>query len=945
MYQRPMIQQKMPAQRKSDLKKFFAPTGGWVSNRNLSLPMEEGAPQGAAVLDNFFPTATTAILRRGKDLHATLGDGSENVEALFTYSNGLNRRMFGATEHTIYDITNVLVPYNYRLVTQNGDYIVTQNGDYFGQLSTEFLDVWNGATGGNWITVQFATTGGVFLLGVNGASEGFVFDGNAFYPYTKGGVWALSYDNLTTDFTVGETITGADSGATGVVFEVLPGGGLVLRDIVTTTELYKITFSNGSQKFTADANISGASSRAFGTIEQVVDRAEYDLPYYRVTTAIPLDAVVTGSISGATAKVVTNTAGATQWRIPFDYGSSLFKAGENVKGQTSNASAKVVRIEDYTIEYDLTYDGGTAAFAAGTIVTGTTSTARAEVVSVEGTTAAGKLIVKNMFGVFRDNEPLTGNLGGAALVNGTATGGFSAGFVVVESLTGVFADNEIIKGATQGSATVNGTVGASFQSGVLRVSDLTGNFVFNDVLTGVPSGQAIAVSQQGEPIYSGTLTLRNVGGTFTGGERITQSGSIFATATSTNEFVGGGSFRDDEVITGDQGGSALASSNAINLVPGISFPDGLTTADMSYIWAYKNRIWFGQKDSLNIWYMDAPDAVGGSPAVYPMGGILNNGGSVTWGAAWAMGTGAAGGLSDQMVVTSTEGEVAVFQGSYPEATNDWQIVGTYRIGRPLGNRAHFRGGGDIAVATSIGLIPLSKAISLDVTALSPAAVSYNIQDAWQAAVDTRGMENWICMLWPERKMAIMSPPPNIGDYDPVLFVSNSETGAWCRFTNWDARAMCVFNGEMYFGGIGGEVFKANVTGNDNGAVYTGIYIPLFDDLGSPANRKIPKMGRGVARASANLAYSLRFKSDFDIDSGAAPTAVSVDSSSTWGGGIWGEASWGGAAPTIFNAGWKSMGGSGYYVSACYQVTSGSDVPLDVEIIHLEMSMTMGEIVT
>src|SRR5690606_8966108 len=57
---------------------------------------------------------------------------------------------------------------------------------------------------------------------------GFIYDGNAFYPYVPGGAWALSYDNITQDFVVGEIITGGTSGAVGTVYEILPGGGLVL---------------------------------------------------------------------------------------------------------------------------------------------------------------------------------------------------------------------------------------------------------------------------------------------------------------------------------------------------------------------------------------------------------------------------------------------------------------------------------------------------------------------------------------------------------------------------------------------------------------------------------------------------------------------------------------------------------------------------------------------
>ncbi|AHB81137.1 hypothetical protein [Brucella phage Fi] len=794
MYQRPILAQKKPAQRKSDLKKFHAPTGGWISNRNLSTPMENGGPQGAAVLDNFFPTSTTAILRRGKELYATLGQGDEGVTSLFTYVNGLNRKLFASTENTIYDITNILVPYNYRLVTENGDYLVTENGDYFGQSSTEDMEAFEGALGGNWITVQFATTGGIYLIGVNGASTGFIYDGNAFYPYIPGGVWALSYDNVIQDFSVGEVITGDTSGAEGTVSEILPGGGLVLKDIVNAKNVYSMSFRDATDDI---------------------------------------------------------------------------KVGMSLEGVDSGAKADVKTVSGVVSRYAINYVTKTANFTVGETVTGGTSSATCVVVSINADDdTKGQLVVSTVSGAFVVGEKLTGSVSGAAT-----------------------------------SSTVVYTR------------------------------------------YDGNIEIEGMTGSFVSGELIRGADGITAYANSSPVYISGGSFLDNEMLTGDQGGSAQAASVLSNIVPGVAFPDGLTTADMSYVWAFKNRLWFAQKESLNIWYMDAPDAVGGDPVVYPMGGILTLGGSVLWGDSWSMGTGAAGGLSDQMVVTSTEGEVAVFQGSYPEATGDWSHVGTYRIGRPLGNRAHFRGGGDIAVATSVGLIPLSKAISLDVTALSPAAVSYNIQDAWQQAVDGRGLEDWSCMLWPERKMAIISPPITIGDYDPVLFISNSETGAWCRYTNWDARAMCVFQGEMYFGGPNGEVFKANVTGMDNGSVYTGVYIPLFDDLGSPANLKIPKMGRGVARAKANLSYGLRFKADFDIDPGSAPTASSADCSNAWGTGVWGQSVWGGTNPNVFNAQWKSLGGTGYYVSACYQVTSGSSVPLDVEIVHLEISLTMGEIVT
>lgn len=640
MYYRAVAPQRaQTATRKSDFKKFDAPIAGWISNRNLASPSAEGQAQGAAVLDNFFPTATTAILRRGKDLYAQLGDGTKDVTSIFSYLNGLNRKLFASTEDTIYDITNIITPYNYQLVTDLGDALVTDTGDHFGESSTFGLNIFNNTLGGNWIVTQFATTGGVYLVGVNGESDGFLYDGTNFYPYVAGGVFTLPYDTGTLAFTPGAVVTGGTSGATGTIY------------------------------------------------------------------------------------------------------------------------------------------------------------------AVNGTVAAGNLILTGVTGTFQNNEALTGG-GGSALANGTT--------------------------------------------------------------------------------------------------------SIVA--------------------------------------PGITIPGGLTTADMSFVWVYQKRLWFIEKDSLNSWYMDNADSVGGALVKYPLSGIMTQGGHLVWGQPWSLDTSAQGGLSDQQAICSSEGEVAIFQGLWPADPN-WTQVGVYKVGKPMGNRAFFKGGGDIAIAASVGLQPLSKAITLDITALSQASISYNIQDAWQTAVDSRGMEGWQCKLWPDRKMAIISPPSPIGKVDPVLFVTNTETGAWCRFTNWDARAMEVFQGDLYFGGPNGEIYIANVTGSDYGQTYTGIYMPLFDDLGTPANRKIPKVGRGVARAQTELEYSLRFRSDFDIDVGSHPTASSPPGANQWGSAIWGVAVWGAENPNVITDKWKSLGGQGYATSLAYQVTSGDTVPLDVEIIRLEMSFTTAELIT
>lgn len=624
--------------RQSQLKRFVAPVAGWVANRALADPSSIDGP-AAEVLDNFFPRASAISLRRGAPRYATIGE--DPVRSLFSYKNGLNHKLFAATDAAITDITAIDNPYDQIIGTEDGDEIGTENDDVFGWSSVGDAYAVGGFTSGYWSVAQFAATGQTFLIGVNGVDTGFIYDGSHFYPYVDGGVWSLSYDAATAPFEVGETVTGGTSGATGIIH----------------------------------------------------------------------------------------------------------------------------RIED---------SGGT-----------------------------GKLFLLSVTGTFEDDEALTGSISGAATVNG------------------------------------------------------------------------------------------------------------------------------------------LISS----AVPGPTFTGGLTSANMSFVWVYKNRLFFIERNSMNAWYAVDIDAAGGSFDVFPLAGVFPSGGSLLLGSAWSMESSGDGGLSEQCVFISTEGDVAVYQGGNPSEASDWAKVGTYRIGRPLGDRAIIRGGGDLAIATTVGLVPLSKAISLDVTALNVATISYKIADAWSDALNLRGDSGWNCMLWPEGKMAVVSPPNPIGLSESVQFISNTETGAWCRFTGWDVRCMEVFRGKLYFGSDNGAVYEANTGGNDDGATYFGVAVPMFEDLGTPANRKIAKLARVTARAATRVVDGVSFISDFSQELPAPPTATPYSDSNTWGSGTWGESRWSDSRSSVINSQWRSVGGSGYRASVCYQVTSGSQSPIDVEIIDFELMYETAEMVT
>jgi len=632
------MRQALIRQRTSALKSFAAPVQGWIANTNLAINPGKNL-NGAYLLENWFPTATGAEVRRGSALYATLGGGDLDVTAIFDYNNGNIKRLFASTETTVYDITNVTTPDNYQLWTGE-DEIVTEDGDNIGGSSTDGLNVINGMSGGSWITTQFATTGGVFLVAVNGEDPLQLFDGSEWFPIDEDDVYMLLFDAQTDPFFEGQTLTGATSGATGFVLHVEPTGG-----------------------------------------------------------------------------------------------------------------------------------------------------------------ATGILYITDVTGTFQNNE----------IIDGTGT-----------------ADPD-------GSATADG----------------------------VP-----------QPYYVG--------------------------------------------IT------------------------GVDTSTLSYVWSYKNRLYFIQRDSFTVWYLDV-DSISGTATAFPMGGEFSEGGKLLMGSSWSLDSSGDGGLSEQCVFISDEGQVVAYQGFSPAPDQGWSRVGGYKIGKPLGPLAYQRAGGDLIIATDIGYVPLSQAVNRDVAALSPAAVSYPIETEWNATVEERRGFPWHCAIWPEKQMVIVGTPTN-ENQTSMVFAANARTGAWTKFTGWDVTCLCVFDGRLFYGTRQGKVIEAYITGLDQGSPYTATFVPMFNDFGNPASLKIPKIARARLRGANDVNPQLSVMQDYVISLPAAPAANPVAVDGVWDGATWNVSTWGGKVDKKIQQAWTSVSGMGYALAASLQITSGSIVPIDTEIIDIEVTFEITDIV-
>lgn len=379
--------------------------------------------------------------------------------------------------------------------------------------------------------------------------------------------------------------------------------------------------------------------------------------------------------------------------------------------------------------------------------------------------------------------------------------------------------------------------------------------------------------------------------------------------------------------------------------PALTFatPDPSEPEDLTYVWSFKRRLFFIKKDSLDAYYLPV-SAIGGELALLPLGAVFSLGGYLMFGASWSLGSSDAGGMGAQCVFVTSEGEVAVYQGTNPDDAADWSLVGVYRIGKPLGAKAHISAGGDIVIATTVGFLPLSEAVAREYAALSPAAVSNPIEDAWREAVQARGTEPWNAVTWPDGQMVLVAPPPSPTEV-PRQFVVNANTGAWCKFTGWTIRCMAVFRGALYFGGDDGAVMRAWIGGDDEGLAYTAKFLGLFEDGGTPASRKIVGMARATLTASVDIRPKVGACFDFDTALPSAPAAPMPIIPGVWDGGTWNVSQWDSGSDSVISARWVSIGGSGARMAPSVQVSSGAALPLDVLLTAVDVTYTLADVAT
>lgn len=367
---------------------------------------------------------------------------------------------------------------------------------------------------------------------------------------------------------------------------------------------------------------------------------------------------------------------------------------------------------------------------------------------------------------------------------------------------------------------------------------------------------------------------------------------------------------------------------------------GVATSDLSFAWSFASRLFFVEKNTMTAWYLPV-DSISGAASSFSLAGIFKKGGSLLFGATWSLDAG--DGMDDKCVFVSTEGEVAIYEGTNPASASDWRKAGVFHISRPLGRNATIHAGGDLLVATELGVIPLSEAINKDAAALSLGAVSKPIEPHWRKMVNERTGQNWECLKWSENNMMVVSLP-DIGPSEGSCLVVNLHTGAWSRFTGWDTQCLGQYGKTGFFGTSDGLVMSMETGGTDDGANYTCRLLGQHEGLSAPGYQKTAHQIRATFSVGTPINPKVSALTDHSETLSPAPNSPANFTADTWDVGLWDAAIWDAGVLVEQSSSWRSVGRTGYTIAPEVQLTFGVDPTPIVEIVSIELTYSVGALV-
>ena len=377
----------------------------------------------------------------------------------------------------------------------------------------------------------------------------------------------------------------------------------------------------------------------------------------------------------------------------------------------------------------------------------------------------------------------------------------------------------------------------------------------------------------------------------------------------------------------------------------LTFPvgDTTTTADFSFIFTWKNRIWFLKSNSSVAYYLPV-SSIAGTLESFDFGPQLLHGGYLQFGVSWTYDSGA--GIDDSLILVANGGDLLLWEGTDPSSPTTFALKGVWYIGRqPIGRRNFCQHGGNTLLLTEYGVTNVADLVAgrLHTSGIAQ-GLAYKVNTRLANTVSqSMTSEYWFLLPYPTEEILTLGSPhadPQLGIIQS--YVMNSITQAWSTYSNMDPLCACLYDGQYIFGTRTGEVGVGFVGTRDSdasdgsilGAEVTARIQTGFHGLGSPTMNKRVLRTKFYGLAEGLPAIFVVFKEEYDLNE-----LLNVSSPANVGKSIWDTARWDDAIWDLQRGSfrrWIGVGAVGKKLSMqCAVRGAGETLLTDYEVLFEE----------
>lgn len=343
---------------------------------------------------------------------------------------------------------------------------------------------------------------------------------------------------------------------------------------------------------------------------------------------------------------------------------------------------------------------------------------------------------------------------------------------------------------------------------------------------------------------------------------------------------------------------------------------GLTISDLINVDVFKNRIFFVEKNSQSFWYGNI-HAITGTLREFNLAEVGDFEGNLV--SVTSITQDGGDGVDDLFVALFSEGDVVVYNGTDP-GSNFFQI-GTFKIGRPIGQRPERRVGSDVAVITEDGYILLTEVLPFGRLRPEKAFSDSYREVVIRAINDFKTNDGWEMIHYPPGNKLIVNVPQSATT--SVQHVVNTSSAAWCTFKSINSVTWGIFEGDIYFGTADGKILKAETGFSDNGVEIVASGQSAWNYFSNKTNIKRFNDCRPLFQLQTDTTSDISLLTDFDTNLAFSPMLLDVteETGAVWDTGVWDVAIWGGALTTAQD--WNTVSGVGYAASLAFRVSSST----------------------